>query len=480
MYMQDYLVHPFRTKGKYYVYDTNTNLIASVSKEIYDFLAESMYDNSLRKACLKAIERSRQETGLFLEFRPHGSCQFFHDDEIRYNINHELKHLMLKVTEGCNLRCKYCIYGGDYLGRPKHSNLMMQLELAQKSIDYFLEHSDQYKGTLALGFYGGEPLLNFNIIQNAIRYFKENVGNNDYVFTLTTNGTLLNNNIIDFLVENKIHISISIDGPQTVHDKHRLDIKGNGTFNKVMCILNAFYKRAPEYVKSMVSLNVTLVPPVNFEILDAFFSNLPVRQVESSLVELFGSKFQELAKSRITGSGYKELREKFINAAISGRLAKTPKLPELRFADSLFGNAMKKIHQRGIFDRLPDWHTPGGLCTPGADKLLVTPDGNLYVCEKVDGNDNMKIGDIDSGVNMEKVIRGMHLFYEFLGKECSNCWLSRLCSVCYAHCVYNHCLDHSKRRLNCNLLKAQYSEMLSIYCEIMEANPKAFDFLNQE
>jgi len=478
MYMQDYLVHPFRTESKYYVYDANTNLIASVSKEIYKFLTGSNLANDLREACLKAIENSRRETGLFSEFRPHGSRQFFQDDEIRYKINHELKHVTLKVTEGCNLRCSYCIYGGDYSGRPKHSNLMMPLEVAQKAIDYFMHHSDRFKGPLALGFYGGEPLLNFNTIQRATEYFKEQVGNTDHVLALTTNGTILSNRIIDFLVKNEIALTISIDGPQAVHDKYRVDIKGNGTFDKVMRNLNVLYNLAPEYVESMVRINVTLVPPVNFKILDAFFSNLPVRQFEVGLVELFGSKFQELAKLGITGSGYQDLRAKFINAAISGRLAKSPKPPELCFTDSLFGKAMKKIHQRGVFDRLPDWHTPGGLCTPGADKILVAPDGKFYVCEKVDGNDNMKIGDIDGGVNTEQVIRGIHLFYEFLGRECSNCWFSRLCPVCYAHCVHNHHLDPRKRRFNCNLLKAQYSEMMSIYCEIMEVNPKAFDFLS--
>ena len=150
-----------------------------------------------------------------------------------------LKSLILTVTEDCNLRCKYCAYSGNYVYRREHSKKYMSFEVAKKAIDYYFSQVNQgikynpFKKVLVT-FYGGEPLLNFNLIKKCVSYINTNYDNIDLDYSITTNGTLLSEKIIQWLLEHDFYLHISLDGPEEEHDRCRVYENGKGTFNDVM------------------------------------------------------------------------------------------------------------------------------------------------------------------------------------------------------------------------------------------------------
>jgi len=127
----------------------------------------------------------------------------------------DLKQLSLEITHDCNLKCKYCVYGGNYLYERVNSKKYMDFDVAKKSILYIYNTiKDRVDKTFNIGFYGGEPLLNFEIIKKIVQFSKKLFKNWFLEFQITTNGTIFNKEIIEFLVLNDFFTLISLDGPK--------------------------------------------------------------------------------------------------------------------------------------------------------------------------------------------------------------------------------------------------------------------------
>ena len=131
--------------------------------------------------------------------------------------------IILGITERCNLRCEYCCYSGHFEGYRSHNNRSMTFEIAQKAVSQHL-HSFQQNGRGGVSFYGGEPLLEFELIKQVVDYTEKeaNLLGKEIVFTITTNGTLLDDEKIHFFVKHNFVVLISIDGPKESHDRYRI------------------------------------------------------------------------------------------------------------------------------------------------------------------------------------------------------------------------------------------------------------------
>jgi len=159
------------------------------------------------------------------------SFKFGYDNEkIRAKLDSELDTLILEATQDCNLRCTYCIYGGNYKGERNHKPITMSKDIAQKSIDYFLEHSKNKRPLRAVSFYEGEPLMNFKIIENAVERCKKE---DRTIISISTNGLLLQK-YADYIREENINVAISLDGPKEIHDKNRKSSNSKPTFDIIM------------------------------------------------------------------------------------------------------------------------------------------------------------------------------------------------------------------------------------------------------
>jgi len=183
---------------------------------------------------------------------------------IEQKLKSELDTLILEPTQDCNLRCSYCIFGGDYKGERPHNLLTMNPDIAMRAIEYFLQHSRDRKPFRAVSFYGGEPLMNFPVIQTAVERCKDE---SRIIVSVSTNGLSLGK-YADYIRDNKVHVALSLDGPEHIHNKNRVSKNGKPTFARIMSGLE---KLGQEYCEEFLSFSATINESEDFWISYSFF-----------------------------------------------------------------------------------------------------------------------------------------------------------------------------------------------------------------
>lgn len=167
--------------------------------------------------------------------------------------------MTLQVTELCNFRCKYCVYTNNDGSDRKHSNKVMTEETMKKAVDFLHIHSVDSE-SVAVGFYGGEPLLNFNVIKNAIEYTENIFKGKKVEFAITTNASLLSNDILQYFDNHNVGITISIDGPQKINDANRVYANQSGSvFDTVKTKIEQIVKNHKN-ISNMLSVNMVIDP----------------------------------------------------------------------------------------------------------------------------------------------------------------------------------------------------------------------------
>jgi uncharacterized protein len=489
-------VTTFRTPAHSYLYDAATHHIVRVGEPVAR-IAEAFYAGELEGprpwerwglaaseyeravAFLTALQR---ETGVFVPQRPGrvtaaGAAEAVVSGSARRQPGRALNALVLNVTDACNLRCSYCIYSGRYPGRRRHAPRRMRWETAKRSIDYLAEHGGGADQPLrSLGWYGGEPLLAFPLIEKSAAYFRQVFEGYETRFHLTTNATLWTEAMLDFFAAYEVGLLVSLDGPAERHDAHRKRPDGGGTHARVLANLERLHRRHPGYFERRVSLNAVVTPPVDFVALDRFFSRFPLR-VGISTADPAGldEAGLEMAESR----GWAEMREKFLRGCLESRLGG----PEAKrrgygFVSPLFLRDLERLHRRSIQPGFPEELPAHGCCIPGKEQLFVTTDGGFETCEKTEGAGVLHLGDVETGVDPEAADRVFRRFSELSWEACRSCFNVRLCTVCFAHALFDGRFDERKLRWNCDLLRQRTRQMLSLYCEILEHDRDALDFLD--
>ncbi|MFB3765154.1 MAG: radical SAM protein [Methanotrichaceae archaeon] len=339
-----------------------------------------------------------------------------------------LVQLTLCVTEDCNFRCKYCVYSDYYEYERSYSNRYMNFVIAKKAIDYYfslLKEGKKYNPLRkpAVGFYGGEPLLNFKLIKECVNYIQENYGSNIY-YLITTNGSLLDEERSNWLMDNDFVISVSLDGPEQEHNRLRVYGTGKGTFKDVMKnvgrLMESGYKK----------INCQPVYDWKSDIFsqEEFFYGKHIPPViRASLV------------SRSEGCRYYEQfnREDYLDY-----LAKLERATAYYFENiehcrqkekpSFFDKVIGERSGHDLFGSgavlLPNPIMPfTRACIPGT-KLFVDVTGEYYACEKL--NNAFPIGNVDTGLNFSDISKIIGNYISHMDK-CPSCEISRNCINCY-------------------------------------------------
>jgi len=205
--------------------------------------------------------------------------------EIKYeevNINKDiikskiknLNQIIFEISQNCQLRCAYCVYSDSYKYNRNVSSKLMAFETAKKSIDYILDFvNNRYKKTFYIGFYGGEPILNFDTIKKIVNYSKEKFKNWDLYFTITTNGIGLNEEIIHFFIKNSFNIMVSLDGPEENHDAKRIFPDGTGSFKTVVKNLRKIKKINKDYYLEKVMFSIVYSKDLSIKKMYHFFQS---------------------------------------------------------------------------------------------------------------------------------------------------------------------------------------------------------------
>ncbi len=369
-----------------------------------------------------------------------------------------LTTMVLNVTNQCNLSCEYCYeYGEDKIvdtEKGKQPKFMSE-ETARESVDFMLKESGT--NTIAhVTFFGGETLLNFSVLRKTIAYARqrgEQLGK-QVDFSLTTNGTLLKPDIIEFLAENDVGVTISIDGPKEVQDKFRVFHNGTGSYDVITPRIKELLKR---HRSRPIGARVTLTS-----------GKMDVKRIYQHLTEDIG--FWEVGFAPVTtapgrghaisDSGYdemlgqfRELADDFLAASVQNR----------HHGFSNVKETLEELH-KGVSKAFP--------CGAGLGLLGVATDGDVALCHRFAGSDSHKLGTVRTGIDRDAQRAFLETHHIADKTDCRTCWARPLCSGgCYheAHTRYG---DTRRPNLHyCDWIRGWTDVCLEIYGALAVRNP---------
>ncbi len=481
----------FKTrKGNDYIMDGNTNNIipvdelflkalhlfenddADVDSAANALISEGAGEKEARRAA--RVVSKYKELGYFYRDEEYEAKQRrfqkdFGTDSITalYN-NGVMFQLILNLTEDCNLRCKYCYLSEVYDYTRNRTCNMMSFEVAKSAIDKFVA---KIRKTMtfnpgkkaAITFYGGEPLMNYKVLKQAVEYTNAEYPDVDLLYNITTNGTLLTDEYAKFLTDNNFVISVSFDGSKKNHDRNRVFSDGKGSFDTVYGNLKRFRENYPDY--AMVRL--LLVQDHFTDLLDndRFFEEnsgiIPniamVNFVLSTNTGYFSNVTAENVQNYFTQ--YNQLIQKYMDRTISGE-AMSSYLYMMLGMGLYVANGRPRVNNAKV-PMLPFT----AACVPGT-KISVRTDGTYDMCERV--NSTIPIGDVNNGIDKDTVRDIIIDYNDKVTKSCHECPVTSMCGACYANC--NTCKTFERPDCNGNVASAALN--LSILYSILEEDPE--------
>lgn len=369
-------IHLFRSTNYCYFFDVNTNHICRIDEDIYYYLEKEQNDIAIQpEEMIKKKINALKNNGLLSNNRTE---KILHpqDKFLEYRLENYVQKVTLQVTQNCNFRCSYCIYSEQINPLQRsHSNKRMSWGTAKKAIDFLIAHSSE-KDIVDVGFYGGEPLLEFGLIKKCIEYCNIISESKKITFHITTNGTIVNNQIIEFLIENDVDLMISLDGPSEIHDKQRrFKVNGCGSFDIVFKNLKIIEDKYPQY-SDKITINCVINPKNNYNCLSNFFTYNDIFKNKTILFNImsegYGNKRHLPSKEYYYSSAYEIfkvflcemglLKEKKVSAIAKMDYNKYQTM--WKSLDSI--NPIKKTDH------------PNGPCLPGTSRLFIDVDGNFF------------------------------------------------------------------------------------------------------
>lgn len=368
-----------------------------------------------------------------------------------------LQALVLNVTNQCNLACTYCYeFGADKIATPQGKPKYMTLETATASVDFLLAQSVG-REAVHITFFGGETLMNFKLLREIVVYAREQAAaqGRGIGFSLTTNATLLSDPIIDFLAENEIGVTVSMDGPADLQDKRRVDKKGRGTYAVIEPRLRKLIAR---HRTRAITARVTLTDGVT-----------DVVRIYRHLKDDIG--FDEIGFAPVTSNGEQDYA--IDDPGMVGVLAQFNQLADewldyaLRGERHGFSNVSETIGEliQGVNKSHP--------CGAGIGLLGVSPSGDLSPCHRFTDADTHTLGHVSSGVDTEK--RNDFLTRGHVGSkyECQTCWARPLCAGGCHHEAFVRYGDTGHANLHyCDWIRQWTDTCLRIYGAVSALNPQ--------
>ncbi len=363
-----------------------------------------------------------------------------------------LSTVVLNVNTGCNLSCTYC-YKED-LDTPS-AGRKMAFETARDSIEMLLRESpDEPRYNIV--FFGGEPLSNLPLIKQVVAYCEERFAalGKQVDFVMTTNATLLSNDTIDWLNAHRFGLSISIDGPKAIHDRNRLTVGGNGTYETVRRKAERLLSR---YTARPVGARVTLTHGTteveriwNHLFNELGFAEVGFAPVTSGDISTFNLANEELVE---IFAGFKRLGQRYLEEALQGR--------SIGFSN---------MHQ--LITDLHEGHKKTLPCGAGLKMLAVDHKGELNLCHRFTGSALPTFGDVKSGIKREQLGDFLSQRLDRAGTGCASCRIRNLCSGGCYHESYARYGDAAHPTYHyCDLMRDWVDFGIEVYSRIMAGNP---------
>ena len=461
--MKDIMIHQYKFNGRNIVLDVCSGAVHVVDDPTYDII--SMFETNDLETIKKAVTEKYKDRddvtekdiencyAQLLEMQKNG--QLFTTDSfepmagtLKARTSGVVKALCLHIAHTCNLNCSYCFASqGKYHGE----RALMSYEVGKRALDFLIENSGTRRN-LEVDFFGGEPLMNFDVVKQLVAYARsiEKEKNKNFRFTLTTNGVLVDDDVIEFSNREMSNVVLSLDGRKEVHDRYRVDYAGNGSWEKIVPkfqkFVNArggknYYMRGtfthanPDFLEDIKTM------------LDLGFSELSMEPVVAASDDPAALTEED---KPVVMKQYEDLAKLMLERDKEGK-----PFTFYHYMIDLKGGPC-------IYKRISG-------CGSGTEYMAVTPWGDLYPCHQFVGDEKFKLGDIWSGVNNKKIQDEFASCNVYAREECRDCWARLYCSGgCAANAyhatgsvkgVYKYGCDLFKKRMECAIAVAVEREL---------------------
>lgn len=451
------MIHKFSMNGYNIVLDVNGGAVHVLDDVAYDLL--DFYKEKSKEEILEILKSKYQEEKIneayeeILNLEKEGLL--YTEDTYQYHpsfVHREpvVKALCLNVAHDCNLKCKYCFAAqGDFGGEKE----LMSFEVGKAAIDYLIANSGSRKN-LEIDFFGGEPLMNFEVVKQLVYYGRsvEKDYNKNIRFTITTNGVLLNDEIIDYINENMHNVVLSLDGRKEVNDNMRPTLNDKGSYDITLPRFKKLVeKRAKDkyyYIRGTFTRDNLDFSKDVMHFADLGFKLTSVEPVVGDESNPYALREEDLPKIF-------EEYEKFA----------------VEYADrQLQGDGFKFFHFMIDLNQGPCVIKRITGCGAGNEYLSVTPNGDIYPCHQFVGNEEFKMANIfDEEIvlpeNLKNMFREAHVYTK---EECKQCWNKFYCSGgCHANAI-NFNNDISKPyELGCEMQRKRTECSIMIQAKLM-------------
>ena len=449
------MVHQYKLNGCNIVLDTCSGSVHAVDDVAYDIIAlykeqtpDAIVSAMLEKygdrpdvteedlrACLEDV-KALEEAGKL--YTPDTFEPMAFDFKNRSTV---VKALCLHVAHICNLNCSYCFASqGKYNG----DRALMSFEVGKRALDFLIEHSGT-RVNLEVDFFGGEPLMNWDVVKRLVAYARtqEAPHNKKFRFTLTTNGMLIDDDVIEFANKEMHNVVLSLDGRKEIHDRLRVDYAGQGSYDRIVPKFQklvesrggkGYYMRG-----TFTHANPDFTRDV-FHMADLGFTELSMEPVVCAPDDPAALTEEDLP---IVLEQYEILAKEMLKREEEGR------------GFTFYHYMLDLTHGPCIYKRISG-------CGSGTEYMAVTPWGDLYPCHQFVGEEAYKLGDIWNGVTNTAVRDEFKLCNAYARPECADCWAKLYCSGgCAANAyhasgsirgVYSYGCELFRKRIECAVM----------------------------
>ncbi|MBQ8731024.1 MAG: thioether cross-link-forming SCIFF peptide maturase [Lachnospiraceae bacterium] len=449
------MVHQYKNNGYNILLDVNSSAVHVVDDIVYDIvplfeekelneICDILKDTYAKEEIKEAYEEIKELKDAGMLFTEDIYEPYIKDIKLKDTV---VKALCLHIAHDCNLACKYCFAEeGEYHGR----RALMSFEVGKKALDFLVEHSGARKN-LEVDFFGGEPLMNFEVVKQIVEYGRslEEKHNKKFRFTLTTNGVLLNDDIIEYANKEMSNVVLSVDGRKEVHDYMRPFRNGKGSYDLVM----------PKFKKVAESRN-----QLNYYVRGTFtHHNLDFC---ADVLSLADEGFEQISVEPVVAADTEEYAIKKEDI---------PKICEEY--DKLAAELLKrKKEKRGFnfFHFMIDLE--GGPCVAkrlsgcgsGCEYLAVTPWGDLYPCHQFVGEEGFLMGHVDDGITKPEIVDKFKACNVYSKEKCRNCFAKFYCSGgCSANSYKFHGDINNAYDIGCELQRKRVECAIMIKAGLM-------------
>ncbi len=462
------MIHQYINNGYHIVLDVNSGSVHVVDKMLYELIAfvkeekqngnkideetitktvnhfQGVYEENDVREALEELNELIEAGQLFTEdiYEP-----YVKDFKKRETV---VKALCLHIAHDCNLACKYCFAEeGEYHGR----RALMSFEVGKKALDFLIANSGNRRN-LEVDFFGGEPLMNFEVVKQLVAYGREQekIHDKNFRFTLTTNGVLLNDDILEFLNKEMANVVLSIDGREEVNNKMRPFRNGKGSYELIV----------PKFQKVAESRNQT-----NYYVRGTFTRNN--LDFSEDVLHLADLGFEQISVEPVVAADTEEyaLREEDIPVICEqyDRLAKE------MVKRSKEGKCFNFFHFMIDLQGGPCVAKRISGCGSGTEYLAVTPWGDFYPCHQFVGEEKFLLGNVDTGIVNTDIVESFKGCNVYAKDKCRNCFSKFYCSGGCAANSYNfHGSINDVYEIGCELQRKRVECAIMIQAALAEEN----------